>query len=136
MRIAHTFTTGYNNPVINNFRTYDAIAAVSQTGKFIAFASDWMGTLGNIDGVTATCVTGGWPWKAGFAYATTYQILPNTSPNNAGKFVFAATIGGTSGSTEPAWPQSLNATVTDGGVTWKNIGLPSCRNDVFVVKPQ
>lgn len=131
IRVAHSFTSGYDNPVIGNFRTENAILGTSQDGRFIAFASDWMGTLGsNIGG--STCVPGGWPWQAAFAYANTYDILP--SNNNAGGYSFQAQNAGTSnGLVEPTWPQSVNATVVDNGITWKNIGLPNCRNDVFIV---
>jgi len=42
-------------------------------------------------------------------------------------YVFAATTAGTSGASAPAWCSTLNCTVTDGTVTWTNIGT---RNSV------
>ena len=37
-------------------------------------------------------------------------------------YLFSVTAAGTSGGTEPTWPTALNATVTNGSVTFKNIG--------------
>jgi hypothetical protein len=47
-------------------------------------------------------------------------ILP-TALNNKKGYQYICTTGGTSGSTEPAWP--LSGTVTDGGVIWTYSGL-------------
>lgn len=55
IRLAPTFTSGVPNPA--NFRTEFAIMAGGKLG-FIAFSSDWLGTLGNTDGVTTTCTLG------------------------------------------------------------------------------
>lgn len=46
-------------------------------------------------------------------------VVPTSGGNlNA----FQCTVGGTTGATEPTWPGTLNATVVDGTVTWKNVG--------------
>lgn len=131
-----TFTTGYDNAVQGNFRAEYAIPAISQTGRFVAFPSDGMGTFGNKDGTTLACVSGGWPWNASRAYALNYQIGPAAAVNPA-KHVFKATAcaGGvcTQGATQPTpWPQTLNATITDGTITWTDIGPPTCRWDILV----
>ena len=43
---------------------------------------------------------------------------PASSPNT---FLFQATAGGTTGSTEPTWPTTLGGTVSDNGITWTAI---------------
>lgn len=55
IRLAPTMSTGTDNGW--NFRTKNAIIANGKFG-FIAFSSDWMGTLGNTDGVTTACTPG------------------------------------------------------------------------------
>jgi hypothetical protein len=52
-RFAHSFITGASH----NFSTQYAIGSVSQDGKFFAFSSDWMGTLGSESG-SRTCTVG------------------------------------------------------------------------------
>jgi hypothetical protein len=52
-RFAHSFITGGSH----NFSTQYAIGSVSQDGKFFAFSSDWMGTLGSESG-SRTCTVG------------------------------------------------------------------------------
>jgi hypothetical protein len=146
--ITFNFNSGQNNNFTTNFRTAQTVPSEDPLGGFVAFPSDWMGTLGNTDGVTTTCVTGGWPWNhmtSTFVFPVGYRIEPNTSPSNAGKYVFNATVSGTRGTTEPVWPQTIAgptdtcaslpaSCVVDGGVTWQNIGPPNCRNDVFIAQ--
>jgi hypothetical protein len=55
IRLTPTFTSGIANP--DNFRTAYAILAGGKRG-YIAFSSDWEGTLGNGDGVTPHCTLG------------------------------------------------------------------------------
>jgi hypothetical protein len=52
-RFAHSFITARSQ----NFSTQYAIGSVSQDGKFFAFSSDWMGTLGSESG-SRTCTIG------------------------------------------------------------------------------
>jgi hypothetical protein len=59
-------------------------------------------------------------WTASHAYPINQRVLPTT--NNAGNYVFIAANPGTSGSTTPTWPQTVNSTVNDNGITWINIG--------------
>lgn len=60
-------------------------------------------------------------WTAATAYATGDERKP-TQPNRNG-FRYKATTGGTTGGTEPTWPQEIGVTVTDGGVVWNCVGL-------------
>jgi len=48
-------------------------------------------------------------------------ILPGPT-NNIGRWLFQATTGGLSGSTEPTWPTTVGLTVTDGTIVWTNRG--------------
>lgn len=54
-------------------------------------------------------------WQASHLYADDVVI-------DAGNYRYAATVGGTSAASPPTFPTTLGATVTDGGVTWENIG--------------
>lgn len=57
-------------------------------------------------------------WAASTAIATgAYRV-----PTVANTYYYKATTGGTSGSSQPTWPTTVGGTVTDGGVTWTNMG--------------
>ncbi|MGH7098334.1 MAG: hypothetical protein ACREE4_11825 [Stellaceae bacterium] len=58
-------------------------------------------------------------WAASTAYSSGAGIIPLSG--NLNWMIFEATTGGTSGASEPAWPQTVGATVSDGTVTWKAI---------------
>lgn len=82
-------------------------AASGNPGGFI-FQVRWTGTPGD--------------WGAGEAVVVGALVLP--SAGNAGKYVFQCTTAGTTAATEPAaWPQTVGETITDGVVTWVNIGV-------------
>ena len=53
-------------------------------------------------------------WVAGVVHALDAVIAP-VSPNG---FVYKATVAGTTGTAEPAWPLTAGLTVVDGTVTW------------------
>lgn len=55
-------------------------------------------------------------WVASTAYSTNTLRRP-TAPNRSG-YLYKATTGGTTGSTEPTWPLVMGGTVTDGSVVW------------------
>jgi MSHA biogenesis protein MshQ len=57
-------------------------------------------------------------WQGNMYYAPGQLVQPNTFNGH----VYQATVGGISAGTEPApWPVT-GGTITDGGVTWKNVG--------------
>lgn len=58
-------------------------------------------------------------WTAGTLYLVGDRIRPNVTSNG---FLYQCTVAGTSGGSAPTFPTTVGATVTDGGVTWKNIG--------------
>lgn len=57
-------------------------------------------------------------WAASTAY-TVGQIRRNLTGGNAR--VFRCEVAGTSGASEPSWPSAVNATVSDNGITWRNV---------------
>ena len=66
----------------------------------------------SFDGVYKTLE--GTAWAANTAYALDAVVVP-TVPNG---FTYICTTAGTSGTAEPAWPVTLDATVADGGAVW------------------
>jgi Domain of unknown function (DUF2341). len=54
-------------------------------------------------------------WVASTAYSAGTLVKPTAGSNS---FFYECTTAGTSGTTEPAWPTTDGATVTDGTVTW------------------
>lgn len=71
-------------------------------------------------------------WQAETAYALGDKVAPTSPVTDSNgtelhyEYVEAVTAdgvtAGTSGSTEPSWPATPGATVTDGGITWKATG--------------
>ena len=59
-------------------------------------------------------------WQAGTAYAVGAVVRSNF-PN--GGMNSQATVAGTSGGTEPAWPPTVGSTIGDGTVTWQRIAF-------------
>jgi FtsP/CotA-like multicopper oxidase with cupredoxin domain len=59
-------------------------------------------------------------WAANTSYKQGDRIVP--TKNNSGPSIFRARQGGTSGATEPTFPQGQRETVTDGTVVWANGG--------------
>ncbi len=59
-------------------------------------------------------------WQAKHAYTVGDTVARAT----ANGFYYTCTVAGTSGYTQPSWPTSNGATVTDGGVTWTANQIP------------
>lgn len=59
------------------------------------------------------------PWAAN----TIYTVNEYRVPTVANGYAYQVTVAGTShAATQPTWPTTVGATVTDGTVTWQNIG--------------
>lgn len=54
-------------------------------------------------------------WGTGVAYSVGDIVRPTAATGRS----YICIIAGTAGGTEPTWPTSVNGTVVDGGVTWK-----------------
>jgi hypothetical protein len=157
-------TMVWRGPHLFNTQTNDlfgarfAISQYSQTGKFVAFTSDWNNTLGSTDGTTPTLGTspagsvatgatcyGGWTWQQDHAYAQGTLIRPSTDLGGGGTLypVFQAVVAGTSqasSNTIGVIPglfggHNVGDTFTDGGVTWMEVAADdNCASDVFVAE--
>ena len=66
------------------------------------------------DPITVTPASTVPAWAASTAYGLGVVRTPTASNNR----VYQATVAGTSAGSEPTWPTTVGATVTDGGVTW------------------
>lgn len=64
------------------------------------------------------------PWQASTAYVVGQIIVPVS-----GGYTYVVTVAGTSGTTEPTFPTTRYATVTDGGVTWERTSSFATIND-------
>lgn len=53
---------------------------------------------------------------------TAYVLNAEVKPTVANGYYYVASVAGSSGAAEPAWPLTVGDTVVDGGVTWKNAG--------------
>ena len=59
-------------------------------------------------------------WAVSTAYTSASYVIP-TTPN--GRFYHCTTAGTSHAATEPTWPTTKGATVTDGTATWTDMGL-------------
>ena len=93
---------------------YGFIQTLQVAGKSDAAAPAWNTNIGKttIDGSITWINSGPGTWQAKTAYAVGQYILDS---NNNLQLVSS---GGTSGATQPAWPQTMNQPTADGTVTW------------------
>lgn len=82
---------------------------------------DWISRAASILNRALTRVAGGtvqWPvWASGIAL--TVDNVREPTARNGYRYAYS---GGTTGATEPSWPTTVGATVSDGTGTWTNIG--------------
>ena len=130
-------TLGYQTDR-NNFNSFAAIGALSQSGRYYALTStDYCHFGGTQPGKAPVC---GWDWSSSStgvnyrcgALGTGTEIVPMS--NNPGSYAFHATGNTcTQGVSEPpSWCQSVNCKVTDNGITWVNDGVTNGRSDVLI----
>lgn len=56
--------------------------------------------------------------EAAWTASTVTALAAKRRPTVANGYVYTATVGGTTGGTQPTWPTTVGATVVDGTVTW------------------
>jgi len=61
-------------------------------------------------------------WSVQRANSTAYSVGDVVRPATGNGYVYQCIVAGTSGGSAPTWPTTIGATVTDGGVTWANVG--------------
>jgi hypothetical protein len=62
---------------------------------------------------------------ARWAKSTAYPLGIVVNPTAGNGHIYRCTVAGNSAATEPTWPTTAGATVTDGSVTWKEFGAMS-----------
>ena len=70
-------------------------------------------------------------YDQGWVGSTAYPIGSRRRPTTPNGYHYRVVVGGTSGSTQPTWPTTEGATVTDGTVTWMCQRTPTA-GDKFV----
>lgn len=68
-------------------------------------------------------------WQASHAYGLGAFVKPTTRNGH----VYVVTVAGTSGGSQPTWPTTNDATVTNGGVTFKESGIDIVYDDEIVI---
>jgi hypothetical protein len=113
--IASTAVESYTDNVGSAATKYYWARAVSDQGVKGDFnaASGTKGTT-SLDPDYVMQVLTSSTWKPN----TTYYPFQYVRPTVENGFQYAAVDGGTSGSTEPTWPTTINATVNDGTIQW------------------
>ena len=113
--IASTAVESYTDNVGSAATKYYWARAVSSAGVKGDFnaASGVKGTT-SLDPDYVMQVLTSSTWKSN----TTYYPFQYVRPTVENGFQYAAVDGGTSGSTEPTWPTTINATVNDGTIQW------------------
>ena len=71
-------------------------------------------------------------WAASAAIASGAKRRPTTTNNR----IYQAGGAGTTGGTEPTWPTTIGATVTDNGITWTCLAFEDTPNEVKLATTQ
>jgi hypothetical protein len=96
-----------------------------------SYQSDLTNELGTAGGYTAggatlagmaisSTIANSWAITA--AITTAYTLGQVVKPSGGNTYLYRCVVAGTSAGAPPTWPTVVGTTVTDGGVTWLNIG--------------
>lgn len=113
---ALSYATGTGGPLNSNADIGELLAGSAWNNGSIS-AGAWSVS----SSPAATNVEEYFMWTPSYAYSLNQRVVP-TDPNDAvsgtSAFVYKVTSAGTTGSSEPTWPTTVNQTVTNGGVTF------------------
>lgn len=96
-----------------------------------AFQSDLTNELATAGGYTAGGVTltgvaltvvAANSWTTTHAVSTAFTVGRVVRPSTGNGYLYQVVVAGTTAASAPTWPTTVGATVTDGTVTWANIG--------------
>ncbi|MBF0437462.1 MAG: hypothetical protein HQL77_19160 [Magnetococcales bacterium] len=94
---------------------------------YTAYAGGFLPLEGiGISGETVTVDPSAWA-------STTAKVVGDIVKPSAGTHFYRCTTAGTTGGTEPTWPVN-GSTVTDGAVTWKDMGTMALTTAEYLVK--
>lgn len=124
----------FNKTLAGNSLNALALPDYKYGGRSIQYASDVpvdtyyiAGSIVYFTSLTTTpgrqCSTTGWRVTTAWTLSTAYALNTYRVPTASNGFVYKATTAGTSAGTEPTWPTTIGATVTDGTVVWTNVGV-------------
>lgn len=106
--------SGYT-PNYQTDTTYSSISSHESTGAGY--------TAGGVTLTTpASTPTAANSWGVSAAVSTAYTVGAIVRPATGNGFLYYCNASGTSGGAAPTWPTVLGATVTDGSVSWTNVG--------------
>ena len=79
-------------------------------------------TSGGVTVTASFALTAANSWSSQWAASTAYTVGQVRRPTTGNGYLYRAVVAGTSSGSQPTWPTVVGTTVTDGGVTWLNIG--------------
>jgi hypothetical protein len=114
-------TSTYTPSVDHNFQD-DLTNELTTTGGYTA--GGW--TVTN-PAITHTLANS---WATAAATTTAYTLGQVVRPSAGNTYAYRCVVAGTSGGAAPTWPTVVGTTVTDGTVTWLNIGTAVLKFDM------
>lgn len=98
------------------------------THSYVSSLTNELSTAGNYTSggftvtLSAPAFTAADSWATTRANSTAYALGDVVRPATANTYLYVASVAGTSAASIPTYPLVVGTTVTDGGVTWTNVG--------------